>query len=146
MCYLRLVHKKPSLAKHQDIVVPMQYFLYPVNSLEPDKLHLSGFIFQMCYQPFACLFHQQFQICISLPATCAYSVLQLISMIFVTFVLSICRKGKNSSRSLKVKMPSSFFRRSPRKGPTPFKYSMGFSNMEAVLLIKCFYKYRLIEY
>ena len=60
----------------------------------------------------------------------------------VIFVRSKCRKGKYSSKSLKVKMFASFFNRSPLIGPTPFKYSMGFCNMEAVFeMVVDFYKY-----
>lgn len=33
-------------------------------------------------------------------------------------------------------MPNSFFNKSPRSGPTPFKYSIGEANMEAILLIE----------
>lgn len=40
--------------------------------------------------------------------------------------------------SLNVKMPSSFFKRSALCGPTPFKYSIGLSNMVAILLMLCF--------
>ncbi len=32
-------------------------------------------------------------------------------------------------------MPSSFFKRSAFNGPTPFKYSIGFNNIEASELI-----------
>ena len=42
-------------------------------------------------------------------------------------------------------MPNSFFKRSARKGPTPFKYSIGELNMDAVLLIK-FYKQQISEW
>jgi hypothetical protein len=43
--------------------------------------------------------------------------------------LSICRCGKCSSRSLNVKIESSFFKRSPRCGPTPLRYSIGLDNI-----------------
>ena len=38
----------------------------------------------------------------------------------------------------KVKMPNSFFKRSARNGPTPFKYSIGELNMDEVVLIIIF--------
>jgi hypothetical protein len=57
------------------------------------------------------------------------SVSAFTSAINETLVLSICRRGKCSSRSLKVKISSSFFNKSARAGPTPFKYSIGVSNI-----------------
>jgi hypothetical protein len=36
---------------------------------------------------------------------------------------------------LKVKIPASFFKRSPLTGPTPFKYSIGLLNMETIFEI-----------
>ena len=36
-------------------------------------------------------------------------------------------------------MPNSFFSRSARKGPTPFKYSMGWDSMEAKRVIETVY-------
>ncbi len=40
-------------------------------------------------------------------------------------------EGTRQSGSEQVKMPNSFFNRSARKGPTPFKYSIGWDNMLA---------------
>ncbi len=39
-------------------------------------------------------------------------------------------------------MPNSFFRISAFKGPTPFRYSMGLSNMEGVTWIIFYVKIR----
>jgi len=59
------------------------------------------------------------------------SVSGIISLINDNLVLSMCLSGKCSSKSLKIKIPSSFFNNSARCGPTPFKYSIGFANMLA---------------
>ena len=65
-------------------------------------------------------------IVVSIVALC-FSV--LISFTVFSCVLSICRKGKCESKSPKVKMLSYFFKRSARRGPTTFRYSMGVANM-----------------
>ena len=71
------------------------------------------------------------------PAICTYSVAALISFTVFSCVRSICRKGKCESKSPNVKMLSSFFKRSARNGPTPFRYSMGVANMfdEAEMIV-----------
>ncbi len=55
-------------------------------------------------------------------------------MVFMV-VLSIWRRGKCSSKSPKVKIPSSVLSRSALRGPTPLRYSIGLSNMEGVEII-----------
>jgi hypothetical protein len=56
-------------------------------------------------------------------------------LIEVISVLSTWRFGKCSSKSPKVNMLNSFFKRSAFRGPTPFRYSIGLSNMEGVELM-----------
>jgi len=58
-----------------------------------------------------------------------------------TFVLSICRMGKCSSRSLKLWMFNSLRNISPRWAEMPVRYSTGLFNMLLVALIRCFCKY-----
>lgn len=60
------------------------------------------------------------------------------SLIVLRMVLSMWRLGKCSSKSLNVKILSSFFRRSALSGPTPFRYSIGLSNMLLVALMGMF--------
>jgi len=38
-------------------------------------------------------------------------------------------------------MPASFFKMSARKGPTPFKYSIGLFNMETELVMIIFFAF-----
>ncbi|HSU51845.1 MAG TPA: hypothetical protein VLJ41_14670, partial [Segetibacter sp.] len=54
----------------------------------------------------------------------------LISAIELIDVLSTCRFGKCSSKSPKVKICNSFFKRSAFNGPTPLRYSIGLSNID----------------
>jgi hypothetical protein len=48
--------------------------------------------------------------------------------------------GKQKSKSSKVKICNSFFNISARRGPTPFRYSMGLDNIDDLEAIFLFSK------
>ena len=62
-----------------------------------------------------------------------------------TWVLSTCRWGKCSSKSLNVKMCNSLRNKSPLKVVTPCRYSMGEDNMFEFAEIRIDFIYKGIE-